>query len=452
MQKKEGTYGLFTAISMIVGIVIGSGIFFKSDDILHFTGGSIALGMLAFCIGAFGIIFGSLTLTELSMRTEKSGGAVAYFEDFISSKVASGFGWFQTFIYFPTLTVILSWVAGIYTCILFGIENSLTNQVLLGFSYLLFFFFMNILSVKSGGIFQNLTAIIKLIPLLVIAVLGIFWNAPYPNIEAGMELVQVSEVGFGWLAALVPLAFSFDGWIVATSITGEVKNPKRNMTLALILGPLLVLVVYLLFFLGLNRMLGPEYILTAKDSAIHKAGELILGTYGTKILLSFVLISVLGVVNGVVLGGLRMPQALAEKNMIPKADHLKKIHSKWKLSLSSAALFLLVCIFWYVIHYATQKTNALVGGDISEISIVFSYTCYIILYVKVFLLKKTGEVTSIFKGIICPVFGILGAGIIFVGGFISNPVYVSFFILFCFLVTVLGYFVYQKLPSSGKAE
>src|SRR5699024_10367545 len=149
------------------------------------------------------------------------------------------------------------------------------------------------------------------------AVLGIFWNAPNPNIEAEMKLVQVSEVGFGWLAALVPLAFSFDGWIVATSITGEVKNPKRNMTLALILGPLLVLVVYLLFFLGLNRMLGPEYILTAKDYAIHKAGELILGTYGTKILLSFVLISVLGVVNGVVLGGLRMPQALAEKNMIP---------------------------------------------------------------------------------------------------------------------------------------
>lgn len=450
MQNKKGTYGLFTAISMIVGIVIGSGIFFKSDDILGYTGGNVLLGVLAFCIGAFGIIFGSLTLTELSMRTEKSGGAVAYFEDFISVRVAAGFGWFQTFIYFPTLTVILSWVAGIYTCILFGIENTLNTQVLIGLGYLAFFFGMNILSVTMGGYFQNLTVVLKLIPLFVIAFVGVFWNAPYPELEQGMKIVEISEVGFGWLAALVPLAFSFDGWIVATSITQEVKNPKKNMTLALILGPLLVLFVYLLFFIGLNRMLGPVFILSAKDAAIHKAGELILGAYGTKILLSFVLVSVLGVVNGVILGGLRMPQALAEKGMIPKAHKFEKIHPVWKVSLSSAALFLMVCLFWYVIHYVTQKTNALIGGDISEISIVFSYACYIVLYIRVLAMKKQGEIKSLFKGVLCPVFGILGAGIIFVGGFISNPVYVFFFMLFCFLITFAGYLLYGRLGAKGE--
>ena len=157
--------------------------------------------MLAFCIGAFGIIFGSLTLTELSMRTEKSGGAVAYFEDFISVRVAAGFGWFQTFIYFPTLTVILSWVAGIYTCILFGIENTLNTQVLIGLGYLAFFFGMNILSVTMGGYFQNLTVVLKLIPLFVIAFVGVFWNAPYPELEQGMKIVEISEVGFGWLVS-----------------------------------------------------------------------------------------------------------------------------------------------------------------------------------------------------------------------------------------------------------
>ena len=58
---------------MIIGIVIGSGIFFKSDNVLAFTGGSVPWGILVFCIGAFGIIFGCLTLSELSIRTEKNG-------------------------------------------------------------------------------------------------------------------------------------------------------------------------------------------------------------------------------------------------------------------------------------------------------------------------------------------------------------------------------------------
>lgn len=70
-KNQQHHYGLFTATTMIIGIVIGSGIFFKADDVLNYTGGSVALGVLVFCIGAFSIIFGSLTLTELSTRTKK---------------------------------------------------------------------------------------------------------------------------------------------------------------------------------------------------------------------------------------------------------------------------------------------------------------------------------------------------------------------------------------------
>src|SRR5690554_6785474 len=110
MEKAKEHYGMLTATTMIIGIVIGSGIFFKADDVLRYTGGSVWLGILVFCIGAFSIIFGSLTLTELSIRTKKSGGVVGYFEDFISSKTASAFGWFQTFVYLPTINAVVSWV------------------------------------------------------------------------------------------------------------------------------------------------------------------------------------------------------------------------------------------------------------------------------------------------------------------------------------------------------
>lgn len=78
-MKKTG-YGLFTTIAMIIGVVIGSGIFFKSDNILVATNGSIALGVLVFCIAAIAIIFGSLTISELAARNSEAGGLIAYAE------------------------------------------------------------------------------------------------------------------------------------------------------------------------------------------------------------------------------------------------------------------------------------------------------------------------------------------------------------------------------------
>lgn len=444
MQNHEKHYGLLTATTMIIGIVIGSGIFFKSDDVLMYTGGSIWLGVLMFCIGALSIIFGSLSLSELSVRTKENGGVVGYFEDFISKKSASGFGWFQTLVYFPTINAVVSWVAGIYTCSLLGINQKLETQILIGFLYLIFFHVINILSLKVGGHFQNVSTVIKLIPLLAIALISLFWAPADITIPEGVKLVAKSSVGLGWLAALAPIAFSFDGWVVATSVTNEVENPKRNMPLALTIGPLIVLCVYVLYFLGLNKMLGPEYIMSVGNDAVKKVGELLLGPYGAKIILIFVTIAILGVINGLTLGNIRMPQALASKNMIPFARDIEKIDEKYQLSVRSCIVSFLLAAFWLFIHYITQKNSILKGGDISEISIVFSYVCYTFLYLRVIKMKKEKEISSTFKGIVCPVLATLGAAIILVGGIMSNPLYAPIFIVFCLLVFMAGFLYFKE--------
>lgn len=437
-------YGLITATTMIIGIVIGSGIFFKSDDILSYTGGNLWLSILVFCIGAFGIIFGSLSLTEFSIRTKKNGGVVGYFEDFISLKMSSGFGWFQNFVYFPTLVSVISWVAGIYTCLLFKMDNNLETQVAIGLFYMILFYSVNIFSVFIGGYFQNLSTFIKLIPLLGIAIISIFWTASAPELEEGIQLVSQFDVGFGWLAALAPIAFSFDGWVVATSITNEVKNPNKNMTIALVVGPMIVLGVYLMYFLGLNRILGAEYILSTGDDAVKKVGELLFGRYGESILLTFVLISVLGVINGVILGSLRMPYALASKRMLPYADKITRVNPRIQLSVWSCIISFVSSSVWMLIHYLVQKNNLLKGGDVSEISIIFSYLCYIILYVKVIKMRKDMIIHSTFKGIICPVFAIIGATIIFIGGTMSNTVNVLLFLTLCVVIFAAGVLYYKE--------
>lgn len=443
-MKQAKHYGLLTAISMIVGICIGSGIFFKADDVLAYTGGNVLSGVLVFCIGAFCVIFGSITLTELAGRTSKSGGVIGYFEEFISSAAASAFGWFQLWVYFPTISVVVSWVAGIYTTQLFAFPSTLEIQVLIGFIYLTFFFALNYFSLKNGGRFQNLTTFIKMIPLFGIAVIGLFWNAPSPVPYEGTTAAEPGSAGWGWLAALAPVAFSFDGWVISTTITSEVKNAKRNMPLALLIGPLIVLSVYLAFFLGMVSIIGEESILAAGDGAINQIGTAILGASGEAVILVFVLIAVLGVVNGLTLGFIRLPQALAEKNMLPGSRKIKLIDSKTELSPYSALLAYGISFIWMILHYATQKSEILAGGDVSEIAIVFSYLTYTLLYFKVLQMKREGIIQNPFLGYIAPVLGMAGSAIILIGGIFSNPAFVPVFIALSLLVCLSGYVYFLK--------
>jgi APA family basic amino acid/polyamine antiporter len=443
-MKETKHYGLLTAISMIVGICIGSGIFFKADDILVYTGGNVLLSVLVFIIGALCVIFGSMTLTELAGRTTKRGGIVGYFEEFVSPKVASAIGWFHIGIYFPTIAVVVSWVAGIYTIQLLGLHSSLHLEILIGLIYLTFFFGMNYLSFKSGGRFQNITTVVKLIPLIGIGLLGIFWTQAAPDLPAGVEAIAPHNVGWGWLAALTPTAFAFDGWIVATTITPEVKRAKRNMPIALIAGPLIVLAVYVAYFLGMVSIVGEEYILSAGDGAVSQMGYSIFGSAGEQILLAFVLISILGVLNGVTLGYIRLPQALAMKGMLPQSERISQISESSQLSPLSASVAFGMSFLWMILHYVTQATGVLGNGDVNEIAVVFSYATYILLYVQVMKLKKDGVITNPIMGYVVPVFAILGSLVILVGGIFSNPMYMPFFLLISFMICIVGYQFYNR--------
>lgn len=124
---KKHQYSLFTMIAMVIGIVIGSGIYFRADDILHYTNGNLALGLLVILLGALCIIFGSLTLVQLTDRTKETSGMISYYKHYIGESVACGFGWFQLFVYFPTINAVVAYACSIFTYIFFRIINFLSN-------------------------------------------------------------------------------------------------------------------------------------------------------------------------------------------------------------------------------------------------------------------------------------------------------------------------------------
>ena len=245
---QENRYGLPTAIAMIIGIVIGSGIFFKSDNILIATNGSIGLGVLVFIIAAFGIIFGSLSIAELASRNSEVGGVISYAEYSLNKSFACAFGWFHTFLYYPTIIAVVSWVTGIYGCMLFGVEESLEIQILIGTIIMALTFLFNIVSFKLSGLFQNAATIIKLIPLIIIAIIGLIFGDPqYITGEHTKIFAQT-----GWISAIAPIAFSFDGWIVSTSIGHEIKDSRKNLPKALVIAPIFILIIYILYFVGIS--------------------------------------------------------------------------------------------------------------------------------------------------------------------------------------------------------
>lgn len=444
MKKNE--YGLFTAITMIVGIVIGSGIFFKSDNILVATGGSISLGVLVFCIAATAIIFGSLTISQLASRSSQAGGLIAYAEENYNKSLACAFGWFQTFLYFPTIIAVVSWVSGIYICLLFGIDGSLETQMLIGLAIMTFLFIINTLSAKLGGIFQNASTIIKIIPLIIIAIAGLIFG--------DTESISLSHVtsmqSVGWIAAIAPIAFSFDGWVVATSIGHEIKDSKRNLPKALIIAPIFILAIYLLYFVGISIYIGPETIMALGDSHVDLAANNLLGPWGAKIILIFVIISIMGTVNGLTLGMIRLPHSLALRDMFPNSEVVSKVNEKFLMPVNSALVAFGISVVWFGMHYLTTKFGILPNSDISEISITMSYALYMILYFKVLQLGKKGEITGVWNSKINPILAITGSLIILFGSMSNKLFWV--YAAFCLLVIVSAVVFWKSKEKVAKSS
>lgn len=442
---KQYKYGFFTAVAMITGIVIGSGIFFKSDNILEYTNGNVVLGVLVFIVAAFAIIFGSLTISQLARRTDKAGGVITYFDEFIGTDFSRAFGWFQLFLYMPTLSAVIPWVVGIYLCQLFGIDGNNLTFTLLGLIVIVVLYSINILSSRLGGYFQNAATIIKLIPLIIIAVFGLIFGHPVQTFSSDLSNIKSSFVSTGWYAAFAPIAFSFDGWVVSTSICHEIKNSKRNLPLALIISPLLILAFYIIYFVGITSFLGVDNVISLGDTSAYLAANKIFGDFGGKLLLIFIIISVLGTANGLILGYIRIPYSLAIRNMIPGSYFFAKESKKFNgIPVNSAFFSFAITLVWLLIHFITQEYQ--IPGDVSEISIAFSYLLYIVLYVAVLRMLRKEKNEGIIMRYIVPIFAILGSLIIFCGS-ISNPMFAAS-CLICAMILVLGFFYNRRAKLS----
>ncbi len=443
----KGRYNLVTALAMIVGIVIGSGIFFKADNVLSYTGGNVVLGIIVFVLAALAIIFGSLSIAELAKRSDRHGGLIGYADEFVSPHFSTMIGWFQLFLYYPALGVVVTWVVGIYTALLFGVKAaSLELQMTIGMGWFVICFAFNIFSAAFAGKFQVFSTIVKLIPLFVLGVMAFLFGEPIKLLTQPTPQALQATHTLAWLGAVGPIAFAFDGWVVSTSISGEIKNAQRNLPSALIIAPLVILCGYLLYFIGITSYLGTAQVMALGDDSVNVVARNLFGETAAKAFLVFVVISVMGTVNGLILGLIRLPYSLALDQRLPMSAWFSQVSPRYQLSIPSAILGFLLSLFWAVVHYAVMKYQLLGVMDISEIAIVVSYLLYVVFYYVVFRLWRQGEINSVLFGCIAPLLGTLGSLFVLYGGS-QNPLFLPVCLPICVVVLIAAYVYSHTIPS-----
>ena len=259
----ERKYGLFTAICMVVGIVIGSGVFFKAQTILQKTGGDMPVGILAWAIGGAIMLACLLAFSFMGQKYERCNGVVDYSEATVGSRYGYYMGWFTTTIYYPAMTSVLAWVSARYTLeflVSTGLpltegSNPVTGPECMALTvfFLCAAYAMNALSPKLAGKFQTSTTVIKLIPLGLMMVVGIIYGLVKGTLAQNFatDAVLTDAVSANPLfAGVCATAFAYEGWIIATAINSELKDSKKNLPRALTLGGIIIAAVYIFYYIG----------------------------------------------------------------------------------------------------------------------------------------------------------------------------------------------------------
>jgi APA family basic amino acid/polyamine antiporter len=356
-QKEEGAVkrklGLFDAVMLVMGSMIGSGIFIVSADIMRNLGSGYWL-IVVWVITGVMTIAAAISYGELSAMFPKAGGQYTYLKEIFGKMMGFLYGW-GMFTVIQTGTIAAVGVAfGKFTAYLIPTLNDaapifqsggykITWIQILAIVVILLLTYINTKGVEGGKLLQNIFTGSKIVALIGLIVLGFllvktnFWSGnmglgwkAFNNldtdaagnfIKSGWQSISGMTIMGGIAAAMVGSVFSSVAWENVTFVSGEIENPKKNIVRAMVLGTSAVMILYLLVnFVYLNTLNRDGIAFAVNDRVAVVASEQIFGSgIGTIIMAVLVMISTFGCINGLVLAGSRVFQTMAKDGMFFKA-------------------------------------------------------------------------------------------------------------------------------------
>lgn len=438
----EKRYTLPVAIAMVVGTVIGSGIFFKAEAVLNGTGGNLGIGILAFIIMGIVMIISACTFGIVAQSHEGVDGLVGFAKASCGKTYSYYVGWFMAVVYYPSLVGVLCWLPARYFGVLIGWEDPTSGPVMtLAIFFMVVTYLMNALAPKLAGKFQISTTIIKLIPLLLMAVVGTIVGLSNGQINYNFANVVDPSVAplAGLFGGVVSLSFAFEGWICATSIGSELKDSKRNLPKALLIGTVIVAVVYVVYYIGLSGAIDSATLMANAQSGAKSAFMNVFGQVGGIAIFAFVSISCWGTCNGLMMAVTRGMYDLAADGENEKLAMFRNIDPTTNMPTNSTVFGIFVSGLWLVYFYGANLTAGWFGPfcfDSSELPIITLYALYIPIY---FSLMKRNDLSA-FRGKVMPILATLCSLFMVYATIRAYHIKVLFYLIIFVVILLIGAF------------
>jgi APA family basic amino acid/polyamine antiporter len=405
------TLGLFDATMIVAGSMIGSGIFIVSADIARNVGSAGWL-ILVWVLTGFMTLVAALSYGELCGMFPKAGGQYVYLKEAYNPLIGFLYGWsFFTVIQTATIAAVgvafskfLAYLVpqlgnNYFLFNFLGLKIYAGQLVAIGIICLLTF--INTKGVKEAKWIQRLFTSAKLLALFGLIIFGFilvkqsFWNE---NMQTGFNAMQnfgakdatgilqpAQWIGIGGsalagaiAAAMVGSIFSSDAWNNVTFIAGEIKNPKRNLGLSLVLGTLIVTIIYVAAnLMYLNVMPLHELAFIPNDRVAVAAANKIFPAFGTTLIAVCIMISTFGCNNGLILAGARVYYTMANDGLF-----FKKVGTLNKFAVPQVAL-------WIQCIAASLWCISGKYGDLLDMISFVVVMFYMLTIVGIFILRKT---------------------------------------------------------------
>ncbi|RXK60813.1 amino acid permease [Lacibacter luteus] len=452
--------GLGTGVLLVAGMMIGSGVFKKIVPMAQ-TGLSETWIILAWISAGLITMFGAFTLAGLSDLTEESGGVYEYLRLSFGNFFSFLFGWTDFtiigcasvaalgFIFAQTVNVFIPLGNPFHSLAHISIGDFIFPFAdggikLLAIVAIVLLTWINYRGVQNGGLVNNIITSAKIIGILLLIVLGlshasanetatIITNKPATELH-GMALFSAV------LAAMLSAFWAYDGWSNISFIAGEIKNPKRNIPIAIMSGVAIAMLLYVLINMAYMHVLPLQTLKAVDDSQIGAAivAETLLGKVGQSLIVILIMISVFGTLNGIILAHARIYYRMAqEKFFFKKAATVHPVYR-------TPSVALLYTMIWSCILVLSGTFDML-----TNMVIFAGFLFYSLVVIALFKMKRNGTIkTKVIGYPFIPAFVGLFSVALLVNTVITQPVQ-SLIGLGLVLSGVLFYAYFRKQHGTG---
>jgi APA family basic amino acid/polyamine antiporter len=337
--------GVQQLIYIVIGTVIGSGIFIVPGAVLRQSGGSVGLALLVWLVGGVLSLLGALTYAELGGMHPKAGGLYIYIRDAFGPFPAFLFGWTLFFIIGSgsVATLAVAWVAYLGQLVPLGpVAGRVTAIAIIGVIAV-----VNVRGTRSGARVQDLTTFLKVAGIVIMSCAFLLWGRGLHGLHGTLWPEAVSPrilSGFG--LSMIGTLWAYEGWQYVTYSAGEAKDPQRTFHRGLVLGTAMLIAIYLLASVGYLAALGPAGV-AGTDRVAADAATVLFGPVAGKLIALMILVSIFSAANGIVLTVPRAFFAMARDGIF--FHRLAEVHPRF----GTPAFAILACSAWAMLLAAT---------------------------------------------------------------------------------------------------